>query len=90
MTKSKKKTLRDYILFLRKHGFAQEAFYYSTEVVKVLGQFYSLSNEEVLNLGVDEIIPRLEDIKTNMEKTFVELSKDHNPSSYDIEIHRKE
>lgn len=76
------KTLREYIDFLRKHGFATEASYYNNTVVKIVSVSTGFTLDQVLDLPTKKVIEALIKAKDLIES--IEPAK----KEYDVELTR--
>ena len=75
------KTLKDYIEFLRQNGFAQEAYFYETDVVKLLKTF---GCEDPLAMSTDEVPAKLYAIYDALDIDFKTM---YPPSKvWDVEL----
>jgi len=65
------KTLREYLEFLRAHGFASEARFYNNEVVKIVSTSTGFSPAQVLELPTKKVIEALIRAKDMLNKVEV-------------------
>lgn len=75
------KTLADYIAFLRENGFEQDAHYFETEVVAMLGQF---GCEKPLELDADVVPKKLYEIQDALSAELAQIQNMGTNKKWDV------
>lgn len=78
-----KKTLADYIAFLRDNGYMQEADYFEKEVVAMLKQF---GCENPLELDADVVPTKLYEIQEGLAQQLIVLQNMMPTKKWDVEL----